>query len=58
MHDGLVLQPTDFYLRLADTQGRKYASGELRANALDLASLAKLTDFLPLAPDLKRQLAV
>ncbi len=57
MHDGLALQPTDLFLRLEDTQGRKYASGEMRANALDLARIASLTDFLPLGPNLKRQIA-
>lgn len=57
MSDGLALQPTDFYLRLADVQDRKFASGEARANTLDLAALASLPDFLPLGDNLKRQLA-
>ena len=62
MKDGLLLRPTDFYLRLdkaSDGQaGDGYlGSGEMRANTLELLSLVRLTNFLPLQPDLKQQLA-
>ncbi|MBI4939101.1 MAG: TIGR02099 family protein [Nitrosomonadales bacterium] len=54
MSDGLLVQPTDFYLRL-DPKGKQSAGGEVRANALDLASLTGLADYLPLGRDLKKR---
>ena len=57
MNNGLLLQPTDFYLRLATAKGKQPASGEMRANKLDLASLVGMTDYLPLERNLKKQLA-
>lgn len=54
MADGLMLQPTDFYLRLDSGQP---GGGEIRANMLELADLASLTAMLPLDRDLKRRLA-
>ncbi|MDE2309827.1 MAG: TIGR02099 family protein [Betaproteobacteria bacterium] len=57
MNNGLLLQPTDFYLRLAAAKGKQPASGEVRANTLDLASLAGMTGYLPLERNLKKQLA-
>ncbi len=54
--DDVVLQPTDFYLRLAAASDKQPASGEVRANKLELANLVKLTDSLPLSRELKKQL--
>jgi len=55
--DGVELKPTDFYLRLAYASDKQPASGEVRANMLELAHLVNLTDSLPLSQDLKQQLA-
>ncbi|MDO8413769.1 MAG: YhdP family protein [Gallionellaceae bacterium] len=57
MNDGLLLPPTDFYLRLDEANGEQVAGGEIRANTLELTSLTSLTDFLPLQYKLKEQLA-
>ena len=57
MNNGLLLKPTDFYLRLAAAKDKQPASGEMRANTLDLANLAGMTDYLPLEHNLKKQLA-
>ena len=57
MNNGLLLQPTDFYLRLVSAQDNKPASGEVRANMLELSNLVGMTDYLPLELNLKKQLA-
>jgi len=57
MSNGLLLQPTDFDLHLADASGKQPATGEMRANTLELANLVSLTDALPLEHNLKKQLA-
>jgi uncharacterized protein (TIGR02099 family) len=57
LRSGLALPPTNFYLRLADMQGKHPASGEVRANKLDFLSLVTLSDFLPLDRNLKQKLA-
>ncbi len=57
MRDGFKLKPTDFYLRLAGGQETKFASGEARANALELADISVLASFMPLGDALKRQIA-
>lgn len=57
MRDGFKLKPTDFYLRLVDDPDNKLASGEIRANALELADISILTSYLPLSEALKRQIA-
>jgi uncharacterized protein (TIGR02099 family) len=57
MRDGFKLKPTDFYLRLADDQDNKLASGEIRANALELADISVLTSYMPLGEVLKQQIA-
>ncbi len=54
---GLTLQPADFLLRLVGASERKPARGELQANALELAPLVALADHLPLAPEVRKQLA-
>jgi uncharacterized protein (TIGR02099 family) len=56
MSNGLNLPPTDFYLNMVDASGKQAATGELRANTLNLANLAALTDVLPLDRELKRKL--
>lgn len=57
MRDGFKLKPTDFYLRLAGDQENKLSSGEIRANALDLADISILTSYVPLAEALKKRIA-
>ena len=57
MRDGFKLKPTDFYLRMAGGQETKLASGEIRANALELADINMLSSYLPLGDALKHQLA-
>ncbi len=57
MNNGLLLQPTDFYLRLATAKDKQPSSGEVRANTLELSSLVGMMDYLPLEHKLKKQLA-
>ncbi|MBI3903246.1 MAG: TIGR02099 family protein [Nitrosomonadales bacterium] len=57
MSNGLMLPPTDFYLRHADATDKEPASGEVRANVLELANLVSMTDALPLDAYLAKQLA-
>ncbi|MBI2296054.1 MAG: TIGR02099 family protein [Betaproteobacteria bacterium] len=54
---GLTLQPADFLLRLVTGGERRPARGELQANALELAPLVALADHLPLAEEVRKQLA-
>jgi len=56
LQNGIELQPTDFYFRTATTSNKRSASSELRANLLQLESLAGLGKFLPLGADLRAQL--
>lgn len=56
LRDGMTLAPTDFYLRFAATQERQWASGEVRANLLDLHGLTLLSEYLPLDLGFRRQL--
>lgn len=56
LRDGFILPPTDFYLRLAEAQGKRPASGEVRANKLDFRSLISLSDFLPFDRNIKQKL--
>ncbi len=56
MRGGFKLQPTDFYLRLAGGQDTKLASGEIRANTLELADIGVLASYLPLGDELKQQI--
>lgn len=57
MNNGLLLQPTDFYLRLAAARNAQPAGGEVYTNILELASLAGMADYLPLEKGLKKRLA-
>ena len=54
MRDGFKLKPTDFYLRLTGGQETKFASGEIRANALDLADISVLASYLPLGEGVEK----
>ena len=55
LHNGVVLQPTDFYFRTAKSAGQSAVS-ELRANLLQLESLTGLANFLPLEAGLRAKL--
>ncbi|TAN86710.1 MAG: TIGR02099 family protein [Gallionella sp.] len=56
LRDGVELQPTDFYFRTTRVNEGQPASGELRANLLQLESLASLANFLPLEAGLRARL--
>ena len=56
LHNGLQLQPTDFYFRTLPADKSHPASGELRANVLHFESLVSLANFLPLDAGLRKQL--
>jgi len=57
MRDGFSLKPTDFYLRLSGDPDGKNGSGVVRANMLELSDLARLSGYLPLGDDIRRQIA-
>jgi uncharacterized protein (TIGR02099 family) len=52
LRNGVELKPTDVYFRFAKAVKGQAANGEMRANLLQLESLAGLADFLPLEADL------
>jgi uncharacterized protein (TIGR02099 family) len=56
LQNGLEFQPTDFYFRTVNSNDRQHASGEIRANMLQLESLASLAKFLPMEPELRARL--
>ncbi|MDO8811557.1 MAG: DUF3971 domain-containing protein [Gallionella sp.] len=56
LQGGVELQPTDFYFRTAMANNTQPASSEIRANQLQLESLAGLANFLPLDEGLRTQL--
>lgn len=56
LQNGLEFQPTDFYFRNVNANNGQLASGEIRANMLQLDSLARLAKFLPLEPDQRARL--
>ena len=61
LQNGVVFQPTDFYFRTATAinqqrGGGQVPTGELRANLLQLESLAGLAKFLPMEADLRARL--
>ena len=56
LKNGLRLQPTDFYFRSIPGNDTHPASGELRANLLQLEGLVSLSNFLPLDADMRNQL--
>jgi len=53
---GLVLEPADFLLRMTRSGARRPARGEIRANALELAPLVALADYLPLGKEARNYL--
>ncbi len=57
LRNGFELSPTDFYLRYALSAGQDRASGEVRANKLDLLGLSTLSEYLPFNRGFKRKLA-
>ncbi len=57
MSNGFILPATDFFLSLSGGQGYQSASGEIRANALDLANIKAMLGYLPLDPDAKQRIA-
>lgn len=57
LRNGYVLTPTDFYLRYAAAQDGEEASGEVRANKLDLFGLSTLSEYLPFNRSFKRKLS-
>jgi len=57
MQDGFVLPQTNFLLNLNAKSGYRSASGEARADTLNLADVGRLLDYLPLAVELKRRIA-
>ncbi len=56
LQEGVELQPTDFYYRTSTASNTQPASSEIRANQLQLESLAGLANFLPLEADLRTRL--
>ncbi|MBI5438881.1 MAG: hypothetical protein HY936_08050 [Nitrosomonadales bacterium] len=56
LQGGIELRPTDFYYRTSTENNTQPASSEIRANQLQLESLAGLANFLPLDADLRTQL--
>ncbi|MEQ1837938.1 MAG: AsmA-like C-terminal region-containing protein, partial [Candidatus Nitrotoga sp.] len=56
LNNGLDVQPVDFYLRLAKATDTQPASGEVRADSLELMGLVSLASFLPLNSDSRQQL--
>ncbi len=57
LRNGFELSPTDFYLRYALSPEMGQASGEVRANTLDLLGLSTLSEYLPFSRGFKRKLA-
>ena len=56
LRNGFVLAPTNFYLRYAGAERGEPASGEVRANKLDLLGLSTLSEYLPFNRGFKRKL--
>lgn len=56
LNNGLDLQPVDFYLRLTKATDTQPASGEVRADSLELMGLVSLASFLPINSDFRQQL--
>ncbi len=56
MRNGFALKPTDLLLRISPKQNYRSASGEVRANAIELADINTLLDYFPLAAEMKKRL--
>jgi uncharacterized protein (TIGR02099 family) len=57
LSNGFALSPTDFFLRYSLKQEQGQASGQVRANKLDLLGLSTLSEYLPFNRGFKRKLA-
>src|ERR1019366_7302094 len=61
LQNGVEFQPTDFYFRAVNASnkqrvGGQPANGQIRANLLQLESLASLAKFLPMETDLRARM--
>lgn len=56
VENGVALPTTDLYLRILNAQDAKPASGEIRANLLQLETLVSLVNFVPIPADLRAEL--
>jgi uncharacterized protein (TIGR02099 family) len=56
MANGLKLLPTDFHLRLAGKRESPFSAGEIQANALELADLSMMAEYIPLGKEFKQKL--
>ncbi|MDP1996229.1 MAG: YhdP family protein, partial [Gallionella sp.] len=56
LHNGIELKPTDIYLRTVKAANKQPAYGQVRANLLQLESLASLANYFPLDADLRARL--
>ena len=56
LRNGVELKPTDLYLRTVKAANRQPAYGQVRANLLQLESLAGLANHFPLEADLRARL--
>ena len=56
MSNGFRLQPTDFYLRLAGLKENPFTAGEMQANAIDLADLTMMAEYIPLGKSFRQKL--
>ncbi len=56
LENGVSLPTTDFYLRVLNAQDQQPASGEIRANLLQLETLVSIANFVPIPADLRSEL--
>src|SRR3989338_6470186 len=56
LRNGIKIEPADIYFRTVAAAGGQLATGEVRANLLQLESIAGLAGFLPLEVDLRARL--
>lgn len=56
LENGVSLPTTDLYLRILNAQAKQPASGEIRANLLQLETLVSLANFVPIPADLRAEL--
>jgi len=58
LQNGVELQPTDFYFRTTLASNTQPAFSEMRANQLQLESLAGMANFMPIGTGLRNQLRI
>jgi uncharacterized protein (TIGR02099 family) len=56
VENGVALPTTDLYLRILNARAKQPASGEIRANLLQLETLVSLANFVPIPDDLRAEL--